>query len=171
MKQKYLITKDQKTQQMTIQEFAELDKDVFSLVCEESYDGKKIKTAVSEGKDNLIETLRTPNLYPVAEYAEKIADAVINMFTQENQDSLEIEFDDINALKKEKAAKAGEDEDDSVALDELLNDDLDDEKEDTEAQDDKENSDAGDSEDPPIDEESLDLFDDEDSDADEEKDQ
>lgn len=170
MKQKYLIAKDQKTQKMTIQEFAELDKDVFSLVCEEAYEGKKIKSAVSEGKETLVETLRTPNLYPVSEYAEKIADAVIDLFTQGNQDSVEVEFDDIEALKKEKAAKGGEDENDSVALDELLNDDLD-EEENSEASEDKENNEADDSEDPPIDEESLDLFDKEDGDADEEKDE
>ena len=166
MKQKYLITKDQKTQQLTIQEFAELDKDAFSLVCEEAYDGKKIKSAVSEGKESLIQTLRTPNLYPVAEYADKIADSIIDMFNQGNQDSIEIAFDDIEALKKEKAAKAGEkEEDESVALDELLNDDLDEDED--ENSDESSDADSGNDEEQ-IDEDSLDLFDNEDSDDEEE---
>ena len=172
MKQKYLVTKDQKTQQVTIQEFAELDKDVFSLVCEEAYDGDKIKTAVSEGKDELIETLRTPNLYPVAEYADKIADSVIELFNQGDQESIEIAFDDIDALKKEKAARAEAEEDESVALDDLLNDDLDEDAEDSESSDDSQNEstdeDSGDVSE--IDEDSLDLFDSEESGEDEDED-
>jgi hypothetical protein len=172
MKQKYLITKDQKTQQVTIQEFAELDKDVFSLVCEEAYDGDKIKTAVSEGKDELIETLRTPNLYPVAEYADRIADSVIELFNQGGQESIEIAFDDIDALKKEKAARAEAEEDESVALDDLLNEDLDEEAEDSESSDDSQNESAdensGDVSE--IDEDSLDLFDSEEGDEDENED-
>lgn len=171
MKQKYLITKDPKTKQMTIQEFAELDKDIFSLVCEEAYDGKKIKSAVSEGKETLIQTLRTPNLYPVAEYADKIADSVIDMFNQGNQNSIEIAFDDIEALKKEKAAKAGEDEEDeAVALDELLNDDVDDNKDSVKSADTDSNDDDDEEEDQ-IDEDSLDLFDNEDSEDDEDDDE
>ncbi len=174
MKQKYLVTKDPKTQQVTIQEFAELDKDVFSLVCEEAYDGNKIKTAVSEGKDELIETLRTPNLYPVAEYADKIADSVIELFKQGDQESIEIAFDDIDALKKEKAARSAEEEDESVALDELLNDDIDDEDaEDSDSAEDKK-VDSADDEDSSdvseIDEGSLDLFDSEESDEDDDED-
>jgi len=172
MKQKYLVTKDQKTQQVTIQEFAELDKDVFSLVCEEAYDGDKIQTAVSEGKDELIETLRTPNLYPVAEYADKIADSVIELFNQGDQESIEIAFDDIDALKKEKAARAEAEEDESVALDDLLNDDLDEDAEDSESSDDSQNEstdeDSGDVSE--IDEDSLDLFDSEESGEDEDED-
>jgi len=173
MKQKYLVTKDQKTQQVTIQEFAELDKDVFSLVCEEAYDGNKIKAAVSEGKDELIETLRTPNLYPVAEYADKIADSVIELFNQADQESIEIAFDDIDALKKEKAARTEAEEDESVALDELLNDDIREDAEDADSSDDNqvESSDEEDSGDASeIDEGSLDLFDSEESDENEDED-
>lgn len=174
MKQKYMVSKDQKTHQVTIQEFAELDKDVFSLVCEEAYDGDKIKTAVSEGKEELIETLRTPNLYPVAEYADKIADSVIELFNQGDQESIEIAFDDIEALKKEKAARSAAEEDESVALDDLLNDDIDEDAEDSDSAEDNQ-VDSADEEDSSdvseIDEDSLDLFDREESDADEDEDE
>src|SRR6056297_1108540 len=101
MKQKYAITKDPGAGQVKIQEFAELDKDAFSLVCEETYDGEKIRAAASEGKEPLIEVLRTPNLYPVSEYAEKIAESINTLFGQTEEDSVEVCFDDLDALKKE----------------------------------------------------------------------
>jgi len=172
MKQKYLITKDQKTQQVTIQEFAELDKDAFSLVCEEAYDSDKIKTAVSEGKDELIEILRTPNLYPVAEYADQIADSVIELFTQGDQESIEIAFDDIDALKKEKAARAEAEEDESVALDDLLNEDLEEDAEESDSSDDnqKESTEEDSGDVSEIDENSLDLFDSESGEENEDED-
>ncbi|MBS3757696.1 MAG: hypothetical protein KGY61_03450 [Desulfobacterales bacterium] len=168
MKQKYLITKDQENQQIKIQEFAELDKDIFSLVCEESYDGDKIEAAVSEGKETLIEILRTPNLYPVAEYADKIADSVSHLFNQTDQPSVEITFDDIEALKKEKAGPDNENDDESVAIDDLLNNNLDEEEEksDSDEKDAGNNSDDS-SEVSNIDEDALDLFDNEDDNTDE----
>lgn len=133
MKQKYSITKDENTGQMTIQEFAELDKDAFSLVCEETYNTEKIKAALARGKEPLIDFLRTPNLYPVSEYADKIADSVSTLFNQSDQDAVEIEFDDIEALKDEKAGAEGQsldESDESLAIDDLLSEDLDEEKED-----------------------------------------
>ena len=40
MKQKYLILNDKKNKQIKIQEFAELNKQMLSLLCEETYDHK-----------------------------------------------------------------------------------------------------------------------------------
>ena len=48
MKQKYLISKDNTSGNLIIKEYAELDKEIFSLIFEESYDGKAIKDAVKE---------------------------------------------------------------------------------------------------------------------------
>ncbi len=136
MKQKYAITKDENSGQMTIQEFAELDKDAFSLVCEETYNTEKTKAALARGKEPLIDFLRTPNLYPVSEYADKIADSVSTLFNQADQNAVEIEFDDIEALKDEKAGAESESpdgtdgSDESVAIDDLLSEDPDEEEED-----------------------------------------
>ena len=128
MKQKYLIINDKKNKQFKIQEFAELNKERLSLLCEEAYDYKTIKSAVSAGKDALISTLRTNNLYPPGIYAEKIANAVIELHTSKDEESLELFFDDINLLaKKRKASEITEQlEDDSDDLDGMLEDDFDD---------------------------------------------
>lgn len=168
MKQKYAITKDADTDQIKIQEFAELDKDSFSLVCEETYDRQKLQAAAVEGKEPLIELLRTPNLYPVSEYVDKIADSVSALFEQGDQSSLEVEFDDIEALKREKQAAESESEEESVALDDLLEDELDeDQAGETDSEENGESEDKSKKEGSSLsDEDSLDVFDD-DEEADE----
>jgi len=127
MKQKYLILNDKQNKQIKIQEFAELNKQMLSLLCEEAYDYKTIKYAISAGKDELIAALRTNNMYPPGIYAEQIADAVIDLHQSKKQESVELFFDDVNLLSKNlkrvKAAKPIEDE--PAALDDILEDDYD----------------------------------------------
>ena len=127
MKQKYLIINDKENKQFKIQEFAELNKETLSLLCEEAYDYKTIKSAVSHGKDALISTLRTNNLYPPGIYAEKIAHALVQLHKSKDEESVELFFDDINLLaKKRQSAEITEQpEDDSADLDEMLEDDFD----------------------------------------------
>ena len=128
MKQKYLILNDRENKQIKIQEFAELNKETLSLLCEEAYDYKTIKSAISIGKDELIAALRTNNMYPPGIYANQIADAVIDIHKSKEQESVELFFDDINLLtKSRKAIKiAGQDDDESADLVEMLEDDFDD---------------------------------------------
>ena len=127
MKQKYLIINDKENKQYKIQEFAELNKETLSLLCEEAYDYKTIKSAVSHGKDAIISTLRTNNLYPPGIYAEKIATALVQLHKSKDEESVELFFDDIHLLaKKRQAAEITEQlEDDSADLDEMLEDDFD----------------------------------------------
>ena len=72
MKQKYLILNDKENKQIKIQEFAELNKEALSLLCEETYDYQTIKSAISAGKDTLIAALRTNNMYPPGIYAMQL---------------------------------------------------------------------------------------------------
>ena len=127
MKQKYLIVNDRKNRQFKIQEFAELDKEMLSLLCEEAYDYKTIKSAVSSGKDELISALRTNNLYPPGIYAEKIAAAVVELQKSKDKESVELLFDDVSLLTKNRgSARVAEQLDDDTAdLDEMLEDNID----------------------------------------------
>ena len=128
MKQKYLILKDKKEKQYKIQEFAELDKEMLSLLCEEAYDYKTITDSISEGKDELISALRTNNMYPPGIYAERIAEALIELHTKKSKESVELYFDDVHLLTKNReTGKITEQlDDDSADLDEMLEDDLND---------------------------------------------
>jgi len=127
MKQKYLILNDKKNKQIKIQEFAELNKQMLSLLCEEAYDYETIKSAISAGKDELIDALRTNNMYPPGIYAEQIAEAVVELHTSQDQESMELFFDDINLLTKNQAAvkPAKPVEDETEDLDDILEDDYD----------------------------------------------
>ena len=121
MRQKYLIQRDKADNTLIIKEYANLDreykindlikmdKELFSLLCEETYDGKAMSSAIKEGKESLIEALRTPNLYPIGIYAEKIAESVLELFGSDNNLSVEILFDDKEFLDiKLKTAENGE---------------------------------------------------------------
>ena len=128
MKQKYLIIKDKEKKQIKIQEFAELNKEMLSLLCEEAYDYKTIETALSAGPETLISALRTNNLYPPGIYAEKIASAVAELYKSKDQEPMELFFDDINLLAKnrESAEVTEQAEDDPADLDEMLEDSFED---------------------------------------------
>ncbi|UCF90676.1 MAG: hypothetical protein JSW39_20650 [Desulfobacterales bacterium] len=132
MKQKYLILKSDETDQFIIREFAELDKEVLSLLCEENYDRPRIESAIANGKEALISALRTKNLYPPGIYADKIAEAVIQLLGSEDQSSLELFFDDIDLITKEQEAiRVSDDvEAESGELDDLLDENFDDDYED-----------------------------------------
>jgi len=123
MKQKYLILKNDNTNKLIIREFVELDeRDVYSLACEETYDGEVIKSAITSGKEALISTLRTTNLYPPGSYAEKIAESVINLYSSKNDQSQELFFDCKNYISKEwkRPEKLDDVVDEPVEPDELL---------------------------------------------------
>ncbi len=128
MKQKYTIIKDSKNKQLIIREFAELDKEILSLLCEETYEQKAILAAIKSGKENLISALRTNNLYPPGIYAEKIADAVKALYATRGKDSEDLFFDDLELLShaKEPQSRAAAEPDDEQDedVDELLEDDF-----------------------------------------------
>ena len=125
MKQKYLIFKNDEKTKLIIKEFAELDKEMFSFLCEETFDDESVKSAIAKGKDALIETLRTKNLFPIGIYAKEVAAAVVKMYESGNDQSVELLFDDHDLLKEEQEEPAVEDdiEDETVEIDELLEED------------------------------------------------
>ncbi len=125
MKQKYLILKNDEKTKLIIREFAELDKEMFAFLCEETFDDESVTSAISIGQDALIATLRTKNLFPIGIYAKEIAAAVTKMYESGNDQSVELVFDDHDLIKKEQEEPAVEDdiEDEVVEIDELLEQD------------------------------------------------
>jgi len=102
MKQKFLILKDEDKKELIIREFAELDKENFSLLCEETYDNKTIESAIEKGKRLLISTLSTKNMYPPGLFADKIAESVMAIYSSESDQSVELFFDDIDLVREVK---------------------------------------------------------------------
>jgi hypothetical protein len=128
MKQKYTILKDTQNHRLIIREYAEMDKAVLSLLCEETYADETIQSEINTGKASLIKTLRTNNLYPPVIYAEKIADAVMALYRSADQESVDLFFDDVELLAQGSLPQdtATATADDSLDLQELLDDDFDD---------------------------------------------
>ena len=126
MKQKYEILKNEDGSRLIIRELAELDKDLMSLLCEESYDMEAVLTAVVAGKERLISTIRTKNLYPPRSYAEKIAETVIGFVTGPGVEPANVLFDDTTSLSKEILVEELMDlaEEETEVLDDLLDDDF-----------------------------------------------
>ena len=124
MKQKYQISRDQEKQILTIREYAELDKDILSPLCEENYPMDAIEKAMQDNKEVLIAALRTKNMYPPGVYAERIAAGVAALLRSQDQ-SVELFFDDIELLAAEEEAleNLAEEESDKD-LDDLLEDDF-----------------------------------------------
>lgn len=101
MKQKYIILKNDENEKIIISEFAELDKEIFSLLCEETYEKNTIKNAILKGKDELISVIRTHNFFPPSMQADKIAEAIIALYDSQNIQSTEVFIDDADHLAKE----------------------------------------------------------------------
>ena len=126
MKLKYLILNNDDQKELIITEFAELkDKEASLLLVKEKYDVKAIDFAINKGTKALISVLRTENLYPPSLYADKIAESVISM-SREKKQSIELFFDDIDLLTKNKKEPEPfrEIEKGSSEIDELLEDDV-----------------------------------------------
>ena len=114
MKQKYLILKNDEKTKLIIREFAELDKERFSPLCEETFDDESIKSAIAKGQKALISMLRTKNLFPIGIYAKEIASAVTKMYESGDDQSVELFFNDYDLLSKEQEKQATVDEIDNV---------------------------------------------------------
>ena len=118
MKQKYHLNKDMKTKTLTIQEFAvlsadtgkqkypEVQGDQYSLLCEQTYDAREVKSASSTGKDELIMLLRNQHFFPIGIYMEKIADVVMDMYASKGEQNEELVFDDKAVLVESAEAQA-----------------------------------------------------------------
>jgi hypothetical protein len=126
MKQQYTILKNHDNSRLIIREFGELDKDSLSLLCEETYDNAAVSDAVDTDREKVISVLRTKNMYPPRGHAEKIADMVIDFYTANRSEPVNISIDEPAASSKEVLTEAfmGIVEDAEI-IDDLLEEDFD----------------------------------------------
>ncbi|HSO18079.1 MAG TPA: hypothetical protein VLT88_01405, partial [Desulfosarcina sp.] len=112
MKQKYVVLLDNAAGRVSIQEYAELDKEMLSLLCEETYDTETIKSAMAKDRNALIQALRTNNMYPPGVYTERIADAIVEMFQPGANTSAELFFEERELFDPVNEAMLEESDDD-----------------------------------------------------------
>ena len=122
MKQKFTISRGESDGRMMIQEYAELDKDVLSLLCKETYEQDAVAAAQSRNLEDLVSVLRTRNLYPTRFAAEKISEGVARYL--ESGGPVEVLIDDAECLGNKEACAVIEDmSEESSEIDGLLSDD------------------------------------------------
>lgn len=129
MKQKYVVLLDNETGKLAIQEYAELDKEMLSLLCEESYDAEAIKIAMNKDRISLLQALRTHNMYPPGVYTERIADAIVDMFQPGANTSAELFFEEkemFDPVVEEPVDEPVNESDAEIEVDDLLDDGVDD---------------------------------------------
>jgi len=102
MKQKYVIDKNVENNTLIFREYAELDKESLSLLCEQSFPEDVVKAAIAIGKNEIIRVLRTQNLYPPMAYMDRIADEILTAYQQGSTATLEVMFDDMDLLVRER---------------------------------------------------------------------
>jgi len=132
MKQKYVISREADPQRLVIKEYAELDKEMFSLLCQEQYPEEFIRKAMAEGNDALIAAFRTRNFYPTYAFAARIAEAIFSLFDQTGEEPVEVVIDDaefINRRRTEPTLRP-DTEEEAEDIDDLLDDAVEEEFED-----------------------------------------
>ena len=134
MKQKYAIIRDDDQKTLVVREYAELDKEMMSLLCEETYSQDKINAAIKEGHLAVINAIRTNNMYPPTLFAQAIAQAITGLLTEGGNQSAELFFDDKEMFTKEgvveEAVVEEEESEEEVAVDELLEEGIEDDYDD-----------------------------------------
>ncbi len=112
MRQKYSISREGAKNKLKIREYGVthkslknrttsiLNKAVYSFCAEETYESVVILESIQQGVNALVETLRTPNLFPIGPHAVKIAESVMELYESEGEDSVELFFDDIDLFEE-----------------------------------------------------------------------
>eukprot|EP00828_Plagiopyla_frontata_P007600 TRINITY_DN13616_c0_g1_i2.p2 TRINITY_DN13616_c0_g1~~TRINITY_DN13616_c0_g1_i2.p2 ORF type:complete len:155 (+),score=36.14 TRINITY_DN13616_c0_g1_i2:137-601(+) len=120
MKQKYLLEK-QEDSSLVIREYGELEEGVYSLLCEEKFNYEGLLKVIGD-ESELLDFLRTDNMFPPFSYMTKIREAVKGLYSNGSDEThAEIIFDEAVIAKREREA----DEESFFDEDELLDDILD----------------------------------------------
>jgi hypothetical protein len=110
MRQKYVISRDDSENKLTIREYAVIDKNLkkvassmlqkgsFSFLCEETYESEIVVSSISKGINALVAILRTHNIFPIEPYANKIAESVMALYNLSEDDPVELFFDDVDLM-------------------------------------------------------------------------
>ena len=110
MRQKYILTQKGPDGDLHIQEYAVVDKDLknmdrdllhddhFDFISEVRYSGSDIQRSISQGPSFLVGTLRTPNFFPIAPYANKLAESVTALYDESQDGSIVLFFDDVDLM-------------------------------------------------------------------------
>lgn len=100
MRLKYIVEKKDKNNALTLREYIESEKDRFCLTNETVHSKQVLYSATRKGVKALIAAFRTQNMYPPAQIAERIADAVLTVLKSSSDPSVEVIVDEMEFVDK-----------------------------------------------------------------------
>ncbi len=130
MKQKFSISRNTGGDKIVIKEYAELDKGVYSLLCEESYAEKSLSATLAKGAEHVITLLRTESFFPTRFFAEKLIAVLDNYLQQGSFEAVHIDADDTECIQNRSRQVPVEE---TGGIDDLLDVDVEDTVEDDES--------------------------------------
>lgn len=113
MRQKYIVSKNDQTKAVTIQEYAVVDNDSyrkdkylltdadFVLLSEQSYPLSELEKKIAGGREGVIGSLRKDEFFPARRCAEKIAESIAALFNSDSDDPIVLVFDDKEGFSQE----------------------------------------------------------------------
>jgi hypothetical protein len=104
MKYKYSIHKDSQNQDLTLIEYANLDKELLTAIGREVYKEDIILKALTKGDNALISMLRTKNMFPPDLLARRIAETIRELYQRHDDQSMEFFFDENDIIGGAKSA-------------------------------------------------------------------
>ena len=125
MKQQFFIEPGQDKNELVIKEYAEVEKDIYKLLCTETFDVKFLRDALKEGE--LVRALRTQNFFPPIDLVGLLAEKVTEFISAKSPERIELSFDDKEIFQKKDEAEdvldefdAASEDDEADELDDLL---------------------------------------------------
>ena len=128
MRQRFSIFRNTESEKIVIKEYAELDKGVYSLLCEEAYAVAAVEAALAEGPEHVITLLRTESFFPTSYFTEKLIATLGDYFQSGGSEAAIIEADDTECIKGLTRRVSKEEDDDiedllDVADEEVIEED------------------------------------------------
>ncbi|MCP3956122.1 MAG: hypothetical protein GY697_28500 [Desulfobacterales bacterium] len=117
MKQRFSISRNTDGEEIVIKEYAELDKGLYSLLCEESYAVVAVEAALAKGAEHVITLLRTDSFFPTSFFTEKLIAVLDDYLRQGIREAVKIDTDDTECIQSKSRFAPGEDSD---GIDDLL---------------------------------------------------
>ena len=115
MLQRYDISVDDDLNQLSIREFAVIERklrkseyrditlEIFSLIHEVTYDVDSIRASIQDGSQALISELRSDDFFPIGAHAKIIAEKVTALFNGNTDPVSEVFFDDLTLISADNA--------------------------------------------------------------------
>jgi len=98
VKQKYTVFRDDANHELKISEFAELNKDMYSLIIEHHLPKETMEVAMVQGEAAVIAAFRSGNFFPPLEVAIKIAQAIFNVYEEDGVDTVDVYVSDLDSV-------------------------------------------------------------------------